>query len=188
MQYYFEIDALQKLLYRGRFRRVTFPPLLHTAFGFLLFLVQHVHVNELKRSHFVTEEPHPRAHGRLTDDVDQISSLEEQTHATDAEQRKPTVSLFLRDQAADLEFEGVGVIRARGEVCVNQSSATERSSVRQLVFISVLWFHTLAVTGGRVCGADRLTACKTTPALHTSTDTDHQRLEMVYEYDTHLVP
>lgn len=161
--HYFEIDALQKLLYRGRFRRVTFPPLLHAPFGFLLFLVQHIHVDELKRSHLVIEEPHPRAHGRLTDDVDQISSLEEQTHATDAEQQKPTVSVLLRDQASDLELEGVGVIRARGQVCVNQSSATEGSSVGQLVFLTVLWFHTLMVTGGRVCGADRLTACKTLP-------------------------
>lgn len=58
-----------------------------------------------------------------------------------------------------LQFEGVSVVGAGGEVGMDPGPATERSSVRWLFVVTVLGLHTFAVAGRRVGGAHCLTTC-----------------------------
>lgn len=78
-----EIDALQKLLHGGGLGRTSLPPAAAAALARLLLLIgQYVHVDELEGPHLVVEQAHPRAHGRLADDVNHISFLWEQNSST----------------------------------------------------------------------------------------------------------
>lgn len=74
---YFKVYAIKELLHRGGFGLTGLPPPA-CLFGFDLFLDQHVHINELEGADFPVEHTHPRSHGRLTDDVDDVSALQEQ--------------------------------------------------------------------------------------------------------------
>ena len=76
MQIYLEVDALQQLLHGRRFGWPALPPPPHGPFGLLLFFTQHVHIDELESAHFVVQQAHPGSHGRLTDDVNHITALE----------------------------------------------------------------------------------------------------------------
>jgi len=48
-------------------------------FGLRLLFIQDVHINELEGADFAAEHSHPRAHRRLTDDVDDVAALQEKT-------------------------------------------------------------------------------------------------------------
>ena len=76
--FYLEVDALQQVLHRGGLGWSALPPPPHGPLGFLLLFAQHVHVDELEGAHLVVEQAHPRAHGRLADDVDHVAALEEE--------------------------------------------------------------------------------------------------------------
>lgn len=70
-----QVDALQQLLHRGGLGRPALPPPPHGPLGLLLLLAQHVHVDELEGAHLVVQQAHPRPHGRLADDVDDVAAL-----------------------------------------------------------------------------------------------------------------
>lgn len=73
---YLKVNAIQQLLHRVGFGRSALPPPPHRPFWFLLFFIQHVHINELEGANFVVQQAHPCSHGRLTDDVNHITTLE----------------------------------------------------------------------------------------------------------------
>lgn len=56
-----------------------------------------------------------------------------------------------------LQFEGVRVVWTGSKISMNQSPSTEWSTVWNLIFLSILWLHTLSVADGGVGGANRLT-------------------------------
>lgn len=72
---YFQVYAIEELLHRGGFGLTRLPPPT-CLFGFNLFLVQDIHINELEGADFSVEHAHPRSHRRLTDDVDDVSALQ----------------------------------------------------------------------------------------------------------------
>lgn len=72
---YLEVDALQQLLHRCGFGGPSLSPSPHRSFRLLLLFAQHVHIDELKSAHFVVQQAHPCSHGRLTDDVNHITAL-----------------------------------------------------------------------------------------------------------------
>lgn len=74
---YLEVDALQKLLHRGWLGRSALPPPPHWPFGLLLLITKHVHIDELEGAHFVVQQAHPCSHGWLTDDVNHVTTLED---------------------------------------------------------------------------------------------------------------
>lgn len=76
MLIYLQVDALQQLLHRCGFGWSSLPPPPHGPFRLLLFFAQHVHIDELESAHFVVQQAHPCSHGRLTDDVNHITALE----------------------------------------------------------------------------------------------------------------
>lgn len=75
MEPHLEVYPLQQLLHWCGFGGSALPPPPDRPFRLLLFLIQHVHIDELEGAHFVVEESHPCSHRRLTDDIDHIPSL-----------------------------------------------------------------------------------------------------------------
>lgn len=75
---YFKVYAIKELLHRGGFGLAGLPPPA-CLFGFNLFLVQDIHINELEGADFSVEHTHPRSHRRFTNDIDDVSALQEKT-------------------------------------------------------------------------------------------------------------
>lgn len=71
----FEVDAIKELLHRLGLGASSFPPPPGGALGLLLFLIEHVHVDEFERAHLVVQQTHPGAHGGLADYVNDVSFL-----------------------------------------------------------------------------------------------------------------
>lgn len=76
MTIYLEVDTFQQLFDRRGFGWSALPPPPDGPFRLLLFVAQHVHIDELKGAHFVVQQTHPCSHGRLADDVDHVATLE----------------------------------------------------------------------------------------------------------------
>lgn len=74
---YFKVYAIKELLHRGGFGLTGLPPPA-CLFEFNLFRVQDIHINELEGAHVPVEHAHPRSHRRLTNDIDDVSALQEQ--------------------------------------------------------------------------------------------------------------
>lgn len=73
---YFKVYAVKELLHRGGLGWTDLPPPV-CLFGFNLFLVQDIHINELEGADFPVEHAHPRSHRRLANDIDDVSALQE---------------------------------------------------------------------------------------------------------------
>lgn len=71
---YFEVDAIEQLLHRGGFGLPPSPPP-PCLLGLHLLFIHDVHINELEGAHFTVKHPHPGAHGWLTDDVNDVTTL-----------------------------------------------------------------------------------------------------------------
>lgn len=71
----FEVDSIQEVLHRLGLGGSPFPPPPGGTFGLLLFLVEHVHVDEFERAHLVVQQAHPGAHGGFADYINDVSFL-----------------------------------------------------------------------------------------------------------------
>lgn len=71
----FQVDPIQQVLHGLGLWGSPFPPPPGWAFGLLFLLVEHIHIDELERAHLVVQQAHPGAHGRLADDIDDVSFL-----------------------------------------------------------------------------------------------------------------
>lgn len=71
----FQVDPIQQVLHGLGLRGSPFPPPPGWTLGLLLLLIEHVHVDELECAHFVVQQAHPSAHGRLADDINDVSFL-----------------------------------------------------------------------------------------------------------------
>lgn len=72
----FEVDPIQEILHGLRLGWSSLPLPPGRPLGLLLFLVQHIHVDELERADFVVQQAHPGAHGWLADYINDISFLQ----------------------------------------------------------------------------------------------------------------
>lgn len=102
------------------------------SFLFFLFLHQNVDIDELEVAHFVFQHACPDAHRRLADDVDDVADLNVKNREDDALSsciKRIFPIAGLRGDITYLEFEGIRVVRAGDEVCVDASSAAELSLI-----------------------------------------------------------
>lgn len=76
--YYFQVDSIKELFYRGGFG-LPDPPSPARLFGLHLLFIQDIDIDELEGANFAIEHPHPRSHRRLTNDINDISALQRKT-------------------------------------------------------------------------------------------------------------
>lgn len=74
IKHHLQVQSLEELLERFGSRSSALPAVSDDVHWSRL-LSQDVHVDELKAAHFAIQHACPYAHGRFTDDIDQVSGL-----------------------------------------------------------------------------------------------------------------